>query len=152
MPEDHESFMRLAIEEGERSLAEGGRPFACVLVKDDEVVATGHNRVLQDGDPTAHAEIDLVRSYCRESGLEDLADHTLYTNCEPCAMCASAIAWTGVSTLVFGAGRDDGPTDYARQVDLSCEEVIRRSGKQIEVIPHVLRKVCAALFNQEPTA
>ena len=146
MPDDHESFMRLAIEEGKRSIAEGGRAFACVLVKDGVVVAKGHNRVLQDGDPTAHAEIDLVRSYCREAGLTDLAGITMYTDCEPCAMCASAIAWTGVSTVIFGADRNDGPANYSRQVDLSCDEVIRRSGKQIEVIPHLLREECAALF------
>ena len=145
---NHEQFMRMAIEEGRRSLAEGGRAFACVLVNDEEedVVASGHNQVLQEGDPTAHAELDLVREFCRSSGLMDLAGHTLYTNCEPCAMCSSAIAWCGVSTVVFGAGRDDGPTDYPRQVDLSCEEVTRRSGRKVEVIPHVLRKECAALF------
>jgi tRNA(Arg) A34 adenosine deaminase TadA len=138
--------MRLAIEEGKRAIDEGGRAFACVLVKDGKVVATSRNRVLQDGDPTAHAENAIVSAYCREHGITDLAGFTMYTDCEPCAMCASAIAWTSVSTVVFGADRNDGPTSYSRQVDLSCEEVLRRSGKQIEVVPHVLREECAALF------
>lgn len=147
MPDDHESFMRLAIDEGKRSIAEGGRAFACVLVKSGAVAATGHNRVLQDGDPTAHAEINLVRQYCLETRMTNLEGITMYTNCEPCAMCASAIAWTGVSTVVFGADRNDGPSNYSRQINLSCEEVIRRSGKQIKVIAHVLREECAALFH-----
>ena len=144
---DHEGFMRLAIDEGKLGMREGGRPFACVLVKDDEVVARSHNRVVQDSDPTAHAEIDIVRAYCRENRVVDLAGFTMYTDCEPCAMCSSAIAWAGVSTVVFGAGRNDGPTHYSRQVDLSCEEVLRRSGKEIVVIANILREECAALFN-----
>lgn len=144
--QDHEHFMQFAIEQGELSKRDGGRPFGCVLVKDGQVVAGAYNRVLQDSDPTSHAELNLVRSYCSETGATDLRGYTVYTDCEPCAMCASAIAWCGVSTVVFGAGRDDGPTDYPRQVDLSCEEVIRRSGRKVEVIPHVLRKECAALF------
>ncbi|MEE8519505.1 MAG: nucleoside deaminase [Dehalococcoidia bacterium] len=143
---DQEDFMRLAIAEGERSIAEGGRAFACVLVKDGEVVATGRNRVIQDGDPTSHAELDIIRAYTRESGVSDLEGYVMYTDCEPCAMCSSAIAWANISTVVFGADRTDGPTSYSRQVDLSCEEVLRRSGKQVEVIPHVLRSECAALF------
>ena len=143
---DHEHFMRLAIEEGKRSIAEGGRAFAGVLVKDGDVVAVAHNRVVQDGDPTAHAEITLVRAYCRENALTDLAGYTLYSDCEPCPMCASAIAWCGVSTVVFGADRNDGPAGYSRQVDLSCEEVLRRSGKWVDVVPHVLREECSALF------
>lgn len=143
---DHEDYMRLAIEEGKRSKDEGGRAFACVLVKDGEVVATARNRVVQDSDPTSHAELNILRSYCRENQARDLQGYVLYTDCEPCAMCASAIAWANISTVVFGADRTDGPTTYSRQVDLSCEEVLRRSGKQISVVPHVLRDDCAALF------
>ena len=143
---DDEEFMRLAIAEGQRAIAEGGRAFACILVKDGQVVATGHNRVIQDGDPTSHAELDIIRSFTRESGLSDLEGYVMYTDCEPCAMCSSAIAWANISRVVFGADRTDGPTNYSRQVDLSCEEVLRRSGKQVEVVGHVLRAECAALF------
>ena len=143
---DHEHYMAFAIEEGKRALLEGGRAFACVLVKDGEVVATTHNRVIQDSDPTSHAELNIVRSYCTENRIADLAGFALYTNCEPCAMCASAIAWANVSTLVFGADRSDGPGGYPRQLDLSCEEVLRRSGKQVAVVPHVSREACAELF------
>ena len=138
--------MRLAIEEGERSKREGGRAFACVLVKDGRVVATAHNRVVQDGDPTSHAELNVLRTYCAEHRLADLGGHALYTNCEPCAMCASAVAWANISTLVYGADRTDGPIGYPRQLDLSCEEVLRRSGREILVVPHILRAECAALF------
>ena len=143
---ENEDYMRLAIEEGQRGIAEGGRAFACILVNGGEVVAWSHNRVIQDGDPTSHAELNIVRNYCTEHQIQDLAGYTMYTNCEPCAMCSSAIAWANITTVVFGAGRDDGPTSYARQLDLSCEEVIRRSGRETAVVEHVLREECAALF------
>jgi tRNA(adenine34) deaminase len=143
---DHEHFMRDAIREGELSVQDGGRAFACVLVKNDAVVARGRNRVLQAKDPTSHAELNLVRAYCAENGITDLGEYTLYTDCEPCAMCSSAIAWTKVGRVVFGADRADGPTGYARQLGLSCAEVIERSGSSVEVVAHVLREECAALF------
>ncbi len=144
--EDHAYYMRFAIEEAAKAKEAGGRPFGSVLVKDGEVVARAYNRVLQDNDPTSHAELNLVRCYCSQTGIMDLQGYVLYTSCEPCAMCASAIAWANVSSMVFGADRTDGPTDYSRQTDLSCEEVIRRSGRSIPVVGHVSREACAVLF------
>ena len=101
---DHEHYMRLAIEEAKRSKSNGGKPFSSLLVKDGQVVARAHNPALQDSDPTSHAELNVVRSYCTESRVADLEGYTIYASCEPCAMCASAIAWANVSTVVFGAG------------------------------------------------
>ena len=143
---ENEDYMRLAIEEGQRGIAEGGRAFACILVNDGEVVAWSHNRVIQDGDPTSHAELNIVRNYCTEHQIQDLTGYTMYTNCEPCAMCSSALVWAKVGRVVFGADRADGPTSYLRQLGLSCAEVIERSGGSTEVIAHVLRDECAALF------
>ena len=145
MTED-EGYIEAAIGEAQKSKQEGGRPFGSVLVKDGEVVAAAYNRVIQDSDPTSHAELNVIRSYCEGNGLQDLQGHTLYTTCEPCPMCTSAIVWANISTIVFGADRADGPTHYHRQTDISCEEVVRRSGMAINVIPYVLRERCASLF------
>ena len=148
---EHERFMRAAIEEAASSMREGGRPFGSVLVKDNEIVARAHNRVDQDGDPTSHAELNLVRQFCQQRGDADLSAHTLYTGFEPCAMCASAIAWAHVSTVVFGADPSDIPSSYPPGASpLSCEEVLRRSGSDATVVPHVLRSECAALFAEGP--
>ena len=143
---DHEHYMRLAIEEAKRSKSNGGKPFSSLLVKDGQVVARAHNPALQDSDPTSHAELNVVRSYCTESRVADLEGYTIYASCEPCAMCASAIAWANVSTVVFGAGHADIPGVSAEPPHLSCQEVIRRFGRPIEVIPYVLREECAALL------
>ncbi len=143
---DHEDYMRLAIEEAKRSKRDGGKPFGSLLVKDGQVVARAHNRALQDSDPTSHAELNVVRSYCTESRVADLEGHTLYASCEPCAMCASAIVWANVSTVVFGADHADIPGVSTEPPHLSCQEAIRRFGKPIEVIPHVLRRERAALL------
>ncbi len=143
---DHEHFMRDAIEDGRTAKESGGRPFASILVKDGQIVAREINRVVQDGDPTSHAELNVIRSFCTEHRVSDLQGYTLYTTCEPCPMCAGAIAWANVSTVVVGADRTDGPSNYPRQVDISCEEVLKRSGLEIELVSHVLREECAALF------
>ena len=143
---EHEKYIDFAIEEAEKSKREGGRPFGSVLVKDGEVIASAYNRVIQDNDPTSHAEMNVIQSYCYGNKTLDLWGCAIYTSCEPCPMCASAIAWANISLLVFGADRVDGPTNYHRQTELSCEEVIRRSGKTIDVIAHVSRSKCASLF------
>ena len=143
-----EDWMREAILLGREAMAGGNRPFACVLVKDGQVVARSYNRVLEDQDPTSHAELNIIRSFCSENRLTDLSDYAMYTDAEPCAMCSSAIAWANLSMVAFGADRNDGPFDYPRQTDLSCEEVIRRSGRGVKVAPHVLREECAALFKE----
>lgn len=147
MSTGNESFMRAAIKEALVSKGEGGRAFGSVLAKDVEVVARAHNRAVQDGDPTSHAELNVIRQFFAANDVTDLSGYTLYATCEPCPMCAAAIAWANISAVVFGADRMDGPSDYPRQVDLSCEEVLQRSGQQFSVEPYLLRSECAALFN-----
>ena len=142
---DHEHCMRLALEEAVRSREKGGKPFSSLLVKDGQVVGRAHNRALQDSDPTSHAELNLVRSYCIENRTADLRGYTLYASCEPCAMCASAIAWANVSTVVFGADHSDIAGVPSDSPHLSCQEVIERFGGFVQVVPHVLREESAAL-------
>lgn len=144
---EHETFMRAAIEEASSSKGEGGQPFGSVLVKDGVIVARAHNHVNRDGDPTSHAELNLLQQFCREEHVSDLSGYVLYASFEPCAMCAGAITWFNVSTVVFGADRHDVPSTYSRLADpVTCEEVVRRSGSNTTVVPHVLRSECAAIF------
>ncbi len=142
---DHEEFMKAAIEEAKIARSEGNRPFGAVLVKDDRIVAKGHNTVLTSGDPTAHAELDLIKSYCAAQG-HDLENHTIYVTCEPCPMCASALAWSNISTIVYGCDANEGPSNYPRQNELRCEDVIEQSGKNIDIVKHILREECKELF------
>lgn len=85
---------------------EGG-PFGAVIVLDGQVIAQGHNEVLKTNDPTAHAEITVIRRAAARLGRFDLSGCELYTSCEPCPMCLSAIYWSRISTVYYGCTKDD---------------------------------------------
>ena len=102
MPGDIE-FMRLALEQAKTARAAGEVPVGAVLVSADRVIAGGANRPIASHDPTAHAEIEALRSGGRALGSYRLTDTTLYVTLEPCAMCAMAIVHARVRRLVFGA-------------------------------------------------
>ena len=83
--------MRKAIELSVENVKNGGGPFGAVIVKGDEIVATGVNRVTAHNDPTAHAEVSAIREACRRLGTFDLSGCEIYTSCEPCPMCLSPV-------------------------------------------------------------
>jgi len=97
------SFMRRALELAASARQSGEVPVGAVLVRDDLIVATGANRPIAANDPTAHAEIEVLRAGGRAMGSYRLTDTTLYVTLEPCVMCASAIVHARVRRLVFGA-------------------------------------------------
>ena len=82
-----------------------GGPFAALVVKNGEVIATGTNLVTSSNDPTAHAEITAIRNACKQLGSFLLDDCTLYSSCEPCPMCLGAIYWARPKRLVFAANK-----------------------------------------------
>ena len=84
-----------------------GGPFGAVIAGGEEIVAEGVNRVTLDLDPTAHAEVWAIREACRKLGRFSLEGCTLYSSCEPCPMCLSAIYWARLDALYFAAGRED---------------------------------------------
>ena len=81
---------------------EGG-PFGCVIVKGDEIVGRGNNKVSSTNDPTAHAEILAITSACNYLGAKYLPDATLYVTIEPCLMCCGALYWSKIGRIVYGA-------------------------------------------------
>lgn len=102
MPGDIE-FMRLALEQAKSARAAGEVPVGAVVVSGDRVIAGGANRPIAANDPTAHAEIEALRTGGRALGSYRLTDTTLYVTLEPCPMCAMAIVHARVRRLVFGA-------------------------------------------------
>ena len=101
-------YMNLAVQEAEYGVnnKEGG-PFGAVIIKNNEIVASSHNTVLLDNDPTAHAEVNTIRKACKKLNTYDLSDCILYTTSEPCPMCASAIIWSNIKTVYYGTDRKD---------------------------------------------
>lgn len=105
--EDDARFMARAIELSERNVENGGGPFGAVIVRDGSIVAEGVNRVTALNDPTAHAEVSAIRKACAELGTFKLDGCTIYTSCEPCPMCLSAIYWAGIRKIYFANTRED---------------------------------------------
>jgi tRNA(adenine34) deaminase len=98
-----EKYMGKALREASRGAARGEVPVGAAVVMDGNVLATGHNRPILDGDPTAHAEIVAIRKACRKAGNYRLPGATLYVTVEPCAMCLGAIVQARIARLVYGA-------------------------------------------------
>jgi guanine deaminase len=104
----HDQFMRAAIALAEDGLrADHGGPFGCVIVRGGAIVARGSNRVTSTNDPTAHAEITAIREACKALDTFQLTDCELYTSCEPCPMCLSAIYWARIPVVYYGNTRAD---------------------------------------------
>ena len=98
-----ESFMRRAISLASQNVREGlGGPFGSVVVKDDEIIGEGTNRVATSCDPTAHAEMLAIRAASAKLKNFDLSGCELYTSCEPCPMCLSAIYWAKIERMFYG--------------------------------------------------
>lgn len=84
-----------------------GGPFGAVIAKDGEIIAKGWNKVTSTNDPTAHAEVTVIREACKKLGTFDLTGCELYTSCEPCPMCLSASYWAGIKKIYYGNTRKD---------------------------------------------
>ena len=104
---DDEKFMQQAIDLSIDNVANGGGPFGAVIARDGEIIATGTNRVTADCDPTAHAEVNAIRAACAKLKSFKLTGCTIYTSCEPCPMCLSAIYWAGIECIFYGNTKQD---------------------------------------------
>lgn len=100
--------MKIAIQEAFYAIEnnEGG-PFGAVIVRDGEIIAKAHNEVIKTNDPTSHAEIVAIRRASNILGKFDLGDCEIYSSCEPCPMCFSAIHWAKIKKLYYGCTRED---------------------------------------------
>lgn len=100
--------MQLAFDAARKEMNAGnGGPFGAVVVKDDEVIGQSGNRVYAENDPTAHGEIMAIRDACQTLGSRKLEGCTLYSTCEPCPMCFSAIYFSGIQKVYFAAYHSD---------------------------------------------
>ncbi len=100
-------FMEMAADIAEKNIDLGGGPFGAVIVRDGKVVATGANSVTITNDPTAHAEVNAIREACKSLGTFRLDNCIVYSSCEPCPMCLSALYWAGVKRIYFGNTKED---------------------------------------------
>ncbi len=137
--------MRMALEEGRRGTRDGDEPFAACIVRGARVVSIAHNTFTTTQDPTAHAEVNAIRKACAKLGRGDLTGCTLYTTNEPCAMCFAACHYAKVSTIVYGAKRQD-IRKFGFKGLISVLTMKRLYQNRVAIIRHVLRDECVQNF------
>lgn len=104
----HEKFLRHAVQLSAENIVHGkGGPFGAVIVKDGKIIAEGSNCVTTVNDPTAHAEIEAIRSACKKLSNFSLKGCEIYTSCEPCPMCLGAIYWARIDKIYFANSRKE---------------------------------------------
>ncbi len=145
---EHKKFMEIAIDQARQGIREGQTPFGACLVRDETVIARGHNSVWQTTDITAHAEIRTIRQACRDVGIVDFTGSTIYSTCEPCPMCFSAIHWARISRIVYGASIDDAEAAGFNELHISNEQLKSLGNLEVEIIPGVLVDECRRLFTE----
>lgn len=141
-----EKWMRIAIEEARAGIAAGQSPFGATIVRGGELVARGHNEVWRTTDPTAHAEVVVIRRAAAALRSIDLRGCTMYTTCEPCPMCASAIHWSKLDAVCFGATIEDAQGAGFSELTVPIGEIYRRGGSPVRLLPRALEGECAELF------
>jgi tRNA(Arg) A34 adenosine deaminase TadA len=142
----NKKFMREAIRLSmEMMRRDKGGPFGAVVVKGNRIVGRGANKVTSRNDPTAHAEIVAIRDACRRLKTFQLDDCDLYTSCEPCPMCLSALYWARVRSVFYGNTRQDAAR-IAFDDDFIYREVALPIRKRRLVMRRVLRKEALAAF------
>lgn len=143
--------MRRALGLAHRAREHGNHPFGALLADaHSRVLIEAENTVASDADCTGHAEINLVRMACRTLARAALATATVYTSTEPCAMCAGAIYWAGMSRVVFGLRESElraltGADPVNPTLALGCREVFARGQRPIEVIGPLLEDEARAV-------
>jgi len=142
MPELDEQFMGQALELARNAEAHGEVPVGAILVAGERVIATGRNSPIESSDPTAHAEIQALRSAASALKNYRLPDTTLYVTLEPCAMCAGAIVHARVARVVYGCADPRGGAAGTVFNVLDCAELNHR----VSVTSGVRADECKALL------
>ena len=119
--------MKRAIELSIKSVNNGGGPFGSIIVKGDKIIAEGSNKVTSNNDPTAHGEIVAIREACKKLNNFSLNGCELYSTCEPCPMCLSAIYWARIDKIYYANTRDD-----ARKIDFDDSLIYTELQKNID--------------------
>jgi guanine deaminase len=142
------AFMQEAIRLSIRMMRQGkGGPFGAVVVRKGRIVGRGCNQVTSSNDPTAHAEVVAIRDACRRLGTFQLDDCELYTSCEPCPMCLSAMYWARLRKVWYANTRKD-----AAEIDFDDDfiytEVSRPIAERKLVMRQLMRKEALMVFKE----
>ena len=139
-------FMQMAIDKAREGIDKGQSPFGACIVKDGKVIACEHNIVWQSTDITAHAEVNAIRKACRKLDTIDLSGCIIYSTCEPCPMCFTAIHWARIDKVIFGARIEDAKKFGFNELTVSSHELKNKGGSKVEIQNDFMRDNCVRLF------
>ena len=141
-------YMKKAKQNAQKSIRkkEGGPFGAVILDEKGNVIANGNNKVIVNNDPTAHAEIVAIRSACRKLKKYDLSNCILYTSCEPCPMCLSAIIWANIKEVYYACTREDAESIGFR--DNLIYDYLNGKSRDLIKLKQIDRDECISLFNK----
>lgn len=122
-----------------------GGPFGCVIVKDGKIISISHNTVLKDNDPTAHAEVNAIRDASKKLNTYDLTGCILYSTCEPCPMCLSAIIWSNIKEVYYGCNKED-----ANKIGFRDDLIYKHLNNELKLIDlkSINREECLDLLSK----
>ena len=141
-------YMKLAKDMAENGMSnnEGG-PFGAIITdKEGNIIAKGNNQVLKNNDPTAHAEVVAISNACKKLNTYDLSNYILYTSCEPCPMCLSAIIWSNIKEIYYACTKNDAAEIGFR--DDMIYEYLKGNNKDLINLKQIDRDECIELFEQ----
>lgn len=128
-------------------LKKEGGPFGAIIVdKEGNIISNGNNQVLKNNDPTAHAEIVAIREACKKLNTYDLKNYTLYTSCEPCPMCLSAIIWANIKEVYYGCTKEDAGKIGFR--DDIIYDYLKGKNKDLINLKQIDREECIKTFEE----
>ena len=147
MKEAGNKFMQKAIEEARKGIRAGhGGPFGSVIVKDGEIIAVGHNKVVKNNDPTCHGEVATIRAACAKLDTFDLTGCEIYTTGEPCHMCLCACMWANISKIYYGCTIAD--NDRIGFRDDKFNDIFGGREKLGDYLMELDREACLDLFEE----
>lgn len=138
--------MRLAIEKAKEGIANAQSPFGACIVKDNNVIACSHNTVLASKNVILHAEINAIQEACQKLQTIDLSGSTIYSTCEPCPMCFTAVHWARISTIVYGATIADAKRFGFNELEIPNELIKKLGNSKMTLISGILHEECVGLF------
>jgi tRNA(Arg) A34 adenosine deaminase TadA len=147
--DDHSAFLRESIDLSKSAVERGNEPFGAVLVKDGVVVLRAENSVFTGRDMTNHAEMNLVKLAAQHYDAAFLADCTLYSSTEPCAMCAGAIYWSGIGKVVFACSESKLGEIAGIGLAVPSRAVLQTGARTVDVVGPTDLEAAAAEVHQE---
>lgn len=140
----HKDYLLQAVKLAKKNKADGGRPFAALLVKDGKILSTGVNGMLKSHDPSSHAEMEAIRSAAQEFKTFDFSGCTIYASGHPCPMCLSLILMSNVQSVYFAYDNTEGA-----RFGLSTEATYNKLGVNLEKLPITFKKLDVGISVEE---